>query len=140
MLYLGSARPLPLRDWPEIQVEEVEDALSVVKSHFSVPEVQFIGAHTGCSCGFPSSEAEQPVEYYDGMFDDDADRAKDLESVRALLALIDEALPAGDVELFPVWVGEEADPPRGILHIKRSELTAERFILTRPYLYRVTAR
>jgi hypothetical protein len=31
-----------------------------------LPHVRFIGAHTGCSCGFPSVIAEEPFEYYEG--------------------------------------------------------------------------
>ena len=43
MLYLATADDQPLRT------------------------IRFIGAHTRCSCGFPSVSAEQPIEYYDGM-------------------------------------------------------------------------
>jgi hypothetical protein len=74
--------------------------------------VRFIGAHPGCSCGFPHVLAEEPIEYWEGMFDDQ-DREDDLRSVESLLVLVREHVTAtGEVQLYPVWDGEEGSRRR----------------------------
>ena len=60
--------------------------------------------------------------------------------MRALFALIYDTLASGVVELFPVWVGKEFDPPKGIIDVRRADLVPETFLLTRQFLYRITAR
>lgn len=68
MLYLATSDEQPLRRSPELSVEKVEPSREAVRQWFSLPIVRFIGAHTGCSCGFPHVVAEEPIEYWDGMF------------------------------------------------------------------------
>jgi hypothetical protein len=63
MLYLATKGDQPLGTSPELNVEEVETSREAVRLWFSLPTIRFIGAHTGCSCGFPSVIAEEPVEY-----------------------------------------------------------------------------
>lgn len=65
MLYIASEVPLPARSVPELRVEPVEADRDEVRRWLSLPEVHYVGAHTGCSCGFPSVIAEEPIEYYD---------------------------------------------------------------------------
>jgi hypothetical protein len=55
MLYLATSNEQPLRRSLELSVEEVEPSREAVRQWFSLPIVRFIGAHTGCSCGFPHS-------------------------------------------------------------------------------------
>lgn len=139
MLYCASEVPIPLRALPEMNVEEVEPERAAVRQWLSLPEARYIGAHTGCSCGFPSVVADEPVAYFDGMFDDaEEDRAKNLASVRALFALLDELLAKSDVvELLPVWAGDEYGPPAGVMEVKRAQLVAEEFFFMESFLYRV---
>ena len=99
-LYAASSVTLPLRAEPEISVEEIGKVYGAVRRWFSLPEVRRIGAHTGCSCGFPSVAGDEPIDWYDGIFDDHDDRAEDLASVRALFSLIDEALSQSDAMRF----------------------------------------
>jgi hypothetical protein len=104
MLYLGTATELPLSDSPDLRIERVGDAGRGVTQWFASPVVQFVGAHTGCSCGFPSVIADSPIEYYEGMPLDSDDRAADLRSVCALLELLGRAAAIGQpVELTP-WL------------------------------------
>ncbi len=113
MLYLATAGDQPLRSSPELRVEEVESARTTVRQWFSLPTVRFIGAHTGCSCGFPSVIAQEPIEYYEGIFDTSEERASDLASTRALIALIQQHLLDGpEVQLYPVGAGAEGCPPK----------------------------
>ena len=109
MLYIGTAKELSLRSSSDLRIETVDDARLGVKQWFSSPVVHFVGAHTGCSCGFPSVIAESPIEYYDGMPLASDDRAADLRSVRALIELVGEVVSHSNrVELYPVADGDEA--------------------------------
>jgi len=139
MLYFASDADVAPVTSVDLYVEPIDADAGVVRQWLTRPEARFIGAHTGCSCGFPFAEADEPVEFFDGMFDGRDDREKDLASVRALFRLIDEALERSElVELFPVWTGDEADAPIGVLHVRRRDLDAERFLFTEHFLYRVT--
>jgi hypothetical protein len=102
MLYLGTYGDLPLRAAPDLAVEEVETSRDAVRQWFSLPTVRFIGAHTGCSCGFPHIVmAKEPGVYWDGLFDPSDERDADLRSVRALFTIIQEHVTAfGGVELY----------------------------------------
>jgi hypothetical protein len=68
-LYMATQGDVPVRTSPDLGVEEVEPSREAVRQWFSLPVVRFVGAHTGCSCGFPYVTAEEPIEYWDGMFD-----------------------------------------------------------------------
>ena len=84
--------------------------------------------------------ADEPIEYYEGLFDDEGDRTDDLASVRALLAVIDGALVDGEaIELLAVWVGDEGEQPLGVVPLARQVIDPERFFFTENFLYRVTA-
>ena len=137
MLYLGTATPLPLVSLPELRVETVEDARSQVRQWFTQPVVHFIGAHTGCSCGFPSVTAEAPVEYYEGMPLDSDDRDADLRSVSALLDLLRQTLRENAlVELYPIADGDERLPPKGHIDWPFSELDAKRLFFNEGFIAR----
>ena len=136
MVYMATRNEIALRESDSIQVCAVEPDRAAIRQWFSLPNVRFIGAHSGCSCGFPSVMADEPIEYYDGFFDTtDEDFAKNLQSVRELFALIAEA--DGEAELFPVWAGDEADSPAGLIELRFSALHAENFFFNEHYFYRI---
>jgi hypothetical protein len=140
MLYLAAPGDVPLRALTvppsELSVEEVDDSRSAVRQWFSLPTIRFIGAHTGCSCGFPSVIAEEPIEYFDGMFGENGDRDEDLRSVRALLALIQEHVStSGEVQLYPVAAGDENLPPKGKIDIAVTTLAPASFFLNERFLH-----
>lgn len=139
MLYVATQSDLPLRASPELSVEDVESSREAVRQWFSLPVVRFIGAHTGCSCGFPHVVAEEPLEYWDGMFDGQ-DRDTDLGSLDSLLRLIRAHVKAtGEVQLYPVWDGEEGSPPKGVINLGLGALSRDRFFFNEQFFYRVTA-
>lgn len=139
MLYMATQSELPVRTSPELGVEEVEPSREAVRQWFSLPVVRFIGAYTGCSCGFPHVIAEEPIEYWDGMFDGE-DRDADLKSLESLLALVREHVAAsGEVQLYPVNAGEEGRPPKGQITVDVGALDRETFFFNERFFYRVTA-
>jgi hypothetical protein len=139
MLYMATQGDLPVRSCPEMSVEEVEPSRAAVRQWFSLPVVRFIGAHTGCSCGFPHVIADEPFECFEGMFDEGEDRAADLRSVDSLLALVREhVIAAGEVQLYPAWDGEEGTPPKGEIRLGVDALDRETFFFNQQFFYRVT--
>jgi hypothetical protein len=139
MLYLGTAVDIPLETTADLRIEEVAAPRQAVERWLSLPYVHFIGAHTGCSCGFPSVSADVPIEFFPGMFDENPDREADLRSVEALLALIRRHMSeSNEVQLYAVWAGEEAEPPKGTIELVSHDLLADRFLLNERFLHRIT--
>ena len=140
MLYLGTAQELPVFSAPELRLEAVEARRAQVAQWFTQPAVRFVGAHTGCSCGFPSVIAETPIEYYEGMSLDSDNRAADLCSVAALLDLLRTLGPAASPsELYPVADGDEANPPKGRIEWQLEALDPDRFFFNERFMHVVHA-
>ena len=136
MLYIGTAEELPLTSSADLSIEAVGAARQDVRQWFSHPAVRFVGAHTGCSCGFPSVTAESPIEYYEGMPLQSDDRAADLRSVRALIELVGQAVARSErVELYPVADGEELRPPKGSIAWQFSSLDPDRLFFNERFMH-----
>jgi hypothetical protein len=119
-----------------LKVESVEPGRESVLQWFSQPVVRFVGAHTGCSCGFPSVISESPIEYYEGIGLQSDDRGADLRSVRALIELIGQvAAKSTRVELYPVADGDEAQPPKGAIEWQLASLDAERLFFNERFMH-----
>ena len=141
MVYLATAREQPTFDVDDLNIQAIEPERTHVQRLFSLPFVRFVGAHTGCSCGFPSIGADEPIEYYEEMFPGGEQRRADVNSLRALLDVVNQHVAtAGAAELYPVWNGEVDLPPKGSLTIVASTMTAERFFLIERFLYRIGQR
>ena len=136
MLYIGTAEDLPVGSSKDLKVQSVDLVRQGVAQWFSQPVVRFIGAHTGCSCGFPSVISESPIEYYEGMSLQSDDRAADLRSVRALIELLGQATAkASPVELYPVADGDEAKPPKGVIEWRLASLDPERLFFNERFMH-----
>jgi len=136
MLYVGTRQELALSSSADLKVERVDTARETVTRWFENPVVRFVGAHTGCSCGFPSVIAESAIDHYAGMPLDSDDREADLRSVRALLELMGQILAtSGAVELYPVADGDESKAPRGVIEWQLSALDPERFFLNEGFMH-----
>ena len=139
LLYLGSTIEVPFVRNDDISVEPVEEDRQVVTTHFTQPHVRYIGA-PGCSCTFPHVEAEEPIEWFEGFFDESDDREVVLASVRALLELVGHLLATSpEVELYPVWDGDEAKEPKGVIRTSLQALEPEKFFLNERFFYRISS-
>lgn len=136
MLYMATSAEPRRIETPQLRVEDVDPRRTAVRQWFTLPVVSFVGAHTGCSCGFPSFGAEQPFEFYEGIFDGRDEREADLSSLRALLDLLNSL--DEDVQLYAVWDGEEGGPPKGSLDLDLDAIDPERFFFIERFLYRTT--
>jgi hypothetical protein len=136
MLYVGTTEGLEPSSSTDLKVEEVKDTRQDVKRWFTHPAVYFVGAHTGCSCGFPSVMADTQIEFFEGMTLHSDDRAADLRSVRALVKLMARLLArTGSVELFPIADGDESTPPKGVIDWQLSGLDPERFFFNEHFMH-----
>ena len=103
VLYLAADEPQPVL--PDggtppapLSVRSLQQREEPVRERFSKPHVYFVGAYTGCSCGFS----------YGPYSDDDAEGR---ESTRQLAAYLTAAVArSGPVEVYSCWDGEEAEP------------------------------
>jgi hypothetical protein len=93
-----------------------------VRARFTLPHVAYVGAWTGCGCGFNSgdlawqgfSRADEVTPLVDAMQDAEREAYGQEERSRVLLrTLVERALDAGAVEVFGCWAGDEATPETG---------------------------
>lgn len=140
VLYIGTHEALRELDTEDLNVEALEDWQSEVVQWFTLPAVRQVGAHTGCSCGFPSVTSEGVVEYYPGMWEVVEDRAADLRSVAALFELLQNVLATSHrVELYAAWQGDEGESPQGTIQLSLDQLNAETFFFIERFMYVIQA-
>lgn len=133
VLYAAADAPLPTIEPGNppvlLSVRPLEQDEEVVRAQFTKRHAYFLGAHTGCSCGF---------SYGDGDHNDVLGR----ESVRRLGRYLSEAIArSGPVELFSCWNGDESGPAEVRSTITAGEFNAEleRFALAERWLATVVA-
>ena len=61
-----------------------------------------------------------------------------MQSLGALLDLLPAHMSSGGVELYPVWNGEEALPPKGLIRRSLASLTPETFFFIERFIYELT--
>ena len=114
-LYLASDRALPLIKWeetrPTFNVDALHDYDLGVLKQFSKPNVVFLGAHTGCSCGFAYDS--EPPESEDELKEDRDAR----ESVRLLVEYLREQGKESSLEMFACWNGDQGEAPLETLSV-----------------------
>ncbi|MEZ5316209.1 MAG: hypothetical protein R2752_02300 [Vicinamibacterales bacterium] len=125
-VYAAADAPLPLVEWdtaqPAFNVHPLEPRDEPVRRHFTRPFVVFVGAHTGCACGFAYG-AFAPR--------DDLERAEDARaraSVTALRRYLTAAVAElGVVELFSCWEGDQGAEARHRLEVGPDHFGGEAF-------------
>ena len=136
LLYVASPRPLAGTPPSPLQIQLVAPCAAVsLRAVLSQPHLSLVTVD-GCSCAFPSRDEPGPVEPFDGMLGDDAQRALGAAHVRALLELVDRAVEPGEhVELFPAWVGDEAAGARGHVETTLAAIDPEHFCFAESHHY-----
>jgi hypothetical protein len=119
-------------DPPEISWDETEpgfhtEPLSpdelVVREYFSKPSIRFLGAHTGCSCGFTYA-----VNATEETSDETPPSARSVAELRSYLAeLLDEV---GELELFACWEGDQDQPPESDAQVSLEHFAGDSFEFT----------
>lgn len=95
-----------------VNVQNLKETESRIRTHFSKPEIQYIGSSTHCGCGFPSVMQDSSGEWYywlDSVKDAEeiASNRHECEELCDVLAQLDEDY----VELYGVWAGNEGKEP-----------------------------
>jgi len=145
VLYAGTQHPLPRREWrgdsPKLSVLSLTGREMTMKSHFSAPEIQYIGSTSNCGCDFPNAMLQNgscpTLELPPGFLEVDAERVATEQ--RNKQALVDLLQSSGEnfIELYAIWDGDFAEPPRAIECISAAEILADRFAFKERCLYRV---
>jgi hypothetical protein len=136
-LYVGATGPLATIGWdessPAFNVQAVRDLYDPVRRQFTTPHVYYLGAHTGCSCGFGYDEVAA-----DSTNDDATDWAAGRRSVALLRAyLIDAVQQLGEVELFACWEGDQGEAPEHKMDVTPDFFGGEAFSLPEKAKFRV---
>jgi hypothetical protein len=128
ILYAGTTRPIPRREWHEVStalaVASLTDRDAPIKMHFSSPEVQYIGSTSRCGCDFPHAilQGEEWPTYFLDREEDPTKLASDRFNREALVSLLKKT-DENRVELYGVWDGNFLEPPKA-----RENITLERIL------------
>ena len=135
VLYIAADRELPLIAWheqtPAFHVTPLPEREEAVRRHFSKPHVYYLGAHTGCSCGFAYGHLDLRDEK--DQTEDTASRA----STAGLRAYLAQVSRDGDVELYSCWEGDWYLPAEHRFEVTTEHFGGDTFSLTERAFYLV---
>ena len=137
-VFIAATEPLPFVPWnasaPAFHLQALSDAEGGVRVRFTKPHIYFLGAHTGCSCGFNYGLRE--IKHQEDRAEEDASRA----SVAALRAYLEDAVARqGEVEVFASWEGDWSLEPEQQLQVTPDWFGGESFAMPERVFFRVVA-
>ncbi len=137
-VFIAAAEPLPFIPWnesaPAFHLQALSDVETEVRARFTKPHVYFLGAHTGCSCGFNYGlrDVRRP--------EDQAEELASQASVAALRAYLRDAVERqGEVELLSAWEEDWQNEPEQRLNITPDWFGGDHFAMPERALFKVTA-
>jgi len=144
VLYAGTSSPLSRKKWqkdaPGLSVEPLTERDAAVKTHFSAPEVQYIGSTSRCGCDFPHATLQNgawpEIEYAEHLEQDAARVATDNQNREALVDLLRNS---GEkvVELYGIWDGDFAETPKALESIAAEGILDSTFRFKERGFYKV---
>lgn len=142
MLYVGTTRPIPRREWkkdaPDISVASLTEHDSAVKAHFKSTEVQCIGSTAGCGCDFPHvllQNGECP------NFDfGQTERIGTFRQNRSALATLLRNTDETAIENYGLWWGNFAKEPLYREDISLLRILEPDFLFREQVFYRVSTQ
>lgn len=127
--YLGSETDAPLTEpWSEassvFHVSEPRECELVIRQHLAFSCVRYLGAHTGCGCGFRREHGG----YIDTDPDDTDEAAATQADHDALVAYL-HTLPTHPrpMQIYGCWSGDESVPPEHFRTCTIAELASPDF-------------
>jgi hypothetical protein len=110
-VYIATAEPAAPVPWdgahPAFNAGPINDRQEAVRARFRQSHIMYLGAYTGCSCGFSYG-----TETASNTKPDEVAAAR--ASTRALREYIEHALKSeSEVELFACWEGDQDQPELG---------------------------
>jgi DICT domain-containing protein len=141
LLYAATTKPLPRRAWeqdsPNLSVKSLASDEVAIKSHFSNPEVQFIGSTSGCGCDFPHEFIHDGTWLYSDEDQIEAEEAADHRLNRERLYDLLRSTGDSTVELYGVWDGDFAQAPLAFESISAERILSPEFRLKEQGFYKV---
>ncbi len=145
-LYLGAECRPPLSQWKtqdrRVYVESLTPETETVKSHFTQPEVVYVGSSLGCGCGFRSvsfQDGEWPEQF---LFDSGDREPPDdhTSNHRELFELVTQLLDHETkvVELYGCWSDDVQEQTEQLEEIPPSKLLEDKFWFRERVLYRIS--
>src|SRR5262249_3261522 len=128
--------PLPMVPWreshPAFNVQSLSDSEQAVKKHFTKANVYYLGAHTGCSCGFQYGPVPPTTD------EDRREEAAGRQSVASLREYLKQAVQDGrEVELFSSWEGDWHEENVERMEVSPDWFSGESFRLPEKVAFRV---
>lgn len=127
-----------------MNVQDVHGFVTHVRSHFTLPEVVYVGSSLGCGCGFRSVSFQNGDWPEEGIVEQGECEPPDehLPNHQQLHDLVVSLLEADDgeehyVELYGYWDGDEQYPTAHEEVILPSRLLDEAFWFRERGLYRI---
>ena len=141
MLYVGTTRPIPRREWrkdaPDISVASLTEHDLSIKAHFKSAQVQCIGSTAGCGCDFPHvllQNGEWP------NFDfEDTERVETFGQNRKALATLLRSTGESSIEIYGLWWGNFDKEPLSREDIPLLRILEPDFLFREQVFYRVLA-
>ena len=138
MLYVGCKEPLRETSDPDLRIESVEPGRRAVEQWFSFPSVQFVARTLSAVAASRTSLLKRRSSTGRGCGSDSDEREADIQSMRALIELLRNVIKPGEsVELYPVWDGNEVDPPKGRVVWPLERIAPDTSVFTEQFLYEV---
>ena len=138
VVYLGTTEPPDEFSTQQIGLDPVRDSEVAVRQWFSLPVTRTIGIPAGnCSCDFRQVLAEEEVEWFQEMWEDDSPEVFEIQHrITSLLRAILQR--ERSIELYAIWSGQESDEPRWRVEKSQEWFDPERFFVQERMFYRVT--
>lgn len=126
---------------PRVNVQDLKESESRIGTHFSKPEIQYIGSSTHCGCGFPSVMQDSSGEWNYWLdpekdAEEIASNRRECEELCDILAQLNEEY----IELYGVWAGNEGKEPMIREDIALEDIRRNLFRFKEGGFYRVKLR
>ncbi len=130
VLYAGTQKALPRSDWDKnargVFVESLTENDLAIRNSFDGPEVQYIGSSTCCSCNFgyvTLQNGEWPELDEWAISQQTPEENNEYQRDRKVMVELLRNTGEKSVELYGVWDGDFAEPPKS-----REEVAIERIL------------
>ena len=119
--YIGTTEKQTISAWKQgetlLYFEEISKEDEIVKTKFTKPFVYYVGADTGCSCGFAWE-----VENYN-----DPDEQDSKKSPQALIDFITTQTKKEALEFYCCWEGDWNDPIEEKIELDISDVSLNKY-------------
>lgn len=109
MLYAGTSKPLPRKEWnrdaPDVCVKSLGETDANIAGHFTRPEVQYVGSTSDCGCDFPHTSL------YSEVVETDPEREASERFNRERLATLLRETGEEMIELYGIWLSDWKKDP-----------------------------